>query len=204
VQSKDAAEFFLDESSAQVLLVRRCLQYLLQPQFQSGYCEPASSKQQRYQEFPLFTYCADCWPLYLQLMDNHIQLETETRHLLLSVLRTWHTPRGGCFGAWFQRYLPTHVPDRGQKWAISTPLNIAAREGLNTIVKLILEVECTSDLEIPGGQLSPLLCIVLAPLGILTWSEHYSPQVRIYTKSMAVGFQVSAGRIGSAIRILCS
>jgi hypothetical protein len=158
-QSKEAAEFYLDEGSVPVILVRRCLQYLLQAPFRSGYCEPRSDRELRYVEWPLFRYCADTWPVYMQMVvDQHVQLDTETRQLLLAFLQTRDLPRGGNFGAWLQRYLPTHVPDRGQEWPISTPLNIAAREGLNAIVELILSIKGKGDLEVPGGstQSTPL------------------------------------------------
>jgi hypothetical protein len=77
-QSKVAAEFSLDGRLAHVVLVRLCLQYLLQPAFHGGHCETTLDKKQRYVEWSLFKYCADSWPLYLLLMDNErVELDTD-------------------------------------------------------------------------------------------------------------------------------
>ena len=170
IQRSDVREFYLERTIADNDITICCLNYLSLPAFSSGYCSPeeavvhrfgsgySASKvalSQRFEEWPLFQYIADT------LFDHlsYIALDDPIKALLKRFFETQSLPRGGNFGAWVQAFTP-------QAWGnieSSTPLYYAARFGLLPVVKMILAVEGTKNLETPGGVYGS------TPLHVATW-----------------------------------
>ena len=147
VKESEAREFYLDPASADISLARQCVSYLCSPKLQSGYCIRDTDLDDRYQEMPLLDYAVESWPIYAQLVEKR-DIDEATRHLLLQFFETSKLPRCGNFGAWVQAYFPCEILNIER----STPLYYAARFGINSMVRMILAVQGTRDLEVCGGR----------------------------------------------------
>ena len=147
IKESEAREFYLDSDSAHTTLARQCVSYLCSPKFQSGYCASKTDLYNRYQDMPLLDYAVESWPIHAQQVEKR-DVDEVTRHLLLEFFETSKLPRCGQFGAWVQAYFPS------AKFEIetSTPLYYAARFGINSMVKMILALQGTRDLEVRGGR----------------------------------------------------
>ena len=144
IQRSEVCEFFLNEEEAETEITTRCLKYLLNSAFDSGYCSDPEKLAIRKEEWPLLDYIAHT------LFDHlsYVTLTDSFTPLLLRFFRTQSHPRGGSFGAWAQVFSETFYFDSLES---STPLYYAARSGLLSLVKLLLKLEGTKDLETPGG-----------------------------------------------------
>ena len=147
VKESEAREFYLDPASADTSLARQCVSYLCSPKLQSGYCIRDTDLDDRYQEMPLLHYAVESWPIYAQVVEKR-DIDEATRHLLLQFFESSKLPRCGNFGAWVQAYFPCAILNIER----STPLYYAARFGINSMVKMILAVQGTRDLEVCGGR----------------------------------------------------
>ena len=162
IKESKAREFYLDPASADTRLARQCVSYLCSPKLQSGYCIRETDLDDRYQDMPLLGYAADSWPVYAQRIEKR-DIDEVTRHLLLRFCETSKLPRCGNFGAWVQAY------HHSAKFEIetSTPLYYAAKFGINSMVKMILAVEGTRNLEERGGNFGS------TPLHVASYSGHF-------------------------------
>ena len=157
IRLSDVNEFYVDSLSADAAIATRCIKYLSQPAFNSGYCD-TNDLYQRIVDWPLLSYISDT------LFDHlsYITLDERITTILLRFFATHSQPRGGSFGAWVQVCFPISALDI----EASTPLYYAARWGLLPIVKLILAAEGTKSLEIPGGV------YYSTPLHVAAWQGH--------------------------------
>ena len=147
IRESEAQEFHLDPASADTSLARQCVSYLCSPKLQSGYCVGETEIDDRYEDMPLLDYAVESWPVYAQRIEKR-DIDGVTRQLLLQFFETSKLPRCGNFGAWVQLYFPTG----NLKFETSVPLYYAARFGINSMVKMILDVQGTQDLEVRGGR----------------------------------------------------
>lgn len=147
IKESEAREFYLDPSSADTSLARQCVSYLCSPKLRSGYCIRDTDLDNRYQDMPLLDYAVESWPVYAHLVEKR-DIDEGTRHLLLQFFETSKLPRCGNFGAWVQAYFPRAILNIER----CTPLYYAARFGINSMVKMILAVQGTRDLEVCGGR----------------------------------------------------
>lgn len=155
--------YFLDGSSADAILTRKCLKYLGSSAFSSGYCDTAEELYSRSKSWPLLGYCTNKWPIHARYVEDYgVDIDDQTRVLLLRFFDTSRTSRGGNFGAWVQAFFH---PFARLNIESSTPLYYASRFGLNSMVKLILTVEGTASLEIRGGRRGSTPLHVAAALG---------------------------------------
>ena len=155
IKASDMRTYYLDRLTAQSSVTRRCIGYMCLPAFSSGCCPTHDALVQRVQDWPLLTYIAKTLFAHLHYTD----LNDDMRSILLRFFATHHLPRGGNFGAWVQVFMPD-VRDNIEE---STPLYYAARFGLVHIVRLILNTEERSSLELRGGrQMS-------TPLQVASW-----------------------------------
>lgn len=155
IQISDVQQFFLNEDVADADMAVRCLRYLCLPAFSSGYCSSNEELTQRLEEWPLLHHIT-------QTIFDHLSytpLDGSVKTLLLHFFQTQIQPRGGNFGAWVQVFFPTAHANIES----STPLYYAARFGLLPVVKMILEIEGTRNLETPGGVYGS------TPLHVATW-----------------------------------
>lgn len=130
------------------LISRLCIRYLSLPSFEGGYCLSDKEKSDRKADWPLLEY-ASGWPFHVRVAPNALECgECHTFEILWKFLKTSESVRGGNFGAWIQFYLPRHI----RFGTLSTPLYYAAREGLDHLVKSILQAEGKGNLEVPGGS----------------------------------------------------
>lgn len=161
IKASEAHEFYIDPSSVANKLFRKCLFYLCSLAFESGYCRTLQKFQQRLKKWPFAAHCVHNLPVYARF----ITLDDPTRSLLMRFFETSAHPRGGYFAAWAQAYYTIATKSSHRligkladflffaKGSIySSPLYFAARFGLNSIVKLNLEVQGTKYLEIRGGR----------------------------------------------------
>ena len=155
--------YFLDGSSADAILTRKCLKYLSSPAFSSGYCDTSEELHKRRESWPLLRYCTSKWPIHARYVEDYgVDIDDRTRTLLLRFFDTSGAPRGGNFGAWVQAFF---YPFARLNIESSTPLYYASRFGLNSVVKLILTVQGTASLEIRGGRRGSTPLHVAAALG---------------------------------------
>ncbi|KAI9849685.1 MAG: hypothetical protein M1837_002811 [Sclerophora amabilis] len=149
VLESEASYFFLDAESAHKVLTQKCLTYLSFSDFCSGYCTTQEDLDRRWERWPLLDYAAIAWPAHARLMVNCFEdLDEATQHSLLRFFKTARWPRAGNFGAWVQAFMP------GANLSIenSTSLYYASRFDLVEVVKMLLAVEGTVNLEVRGGR----------------------------------------------------
>lgn len=151
----DANEFYIEIRDMENSVIRRCLNYLLQPAFSSGVCGDWGLKK-RLHDWPLLEYIGGTFIYHLDFVylgdDSLVEL-------LLQFFSTHSLPNGGNFGAWIEAFNPKTSINIEQ----STPLYYASRFGLLRIVRLILETDGTRMLEMPGGVLGS------TPLHVAAW-----------------------------------
>ena len=155
IAASDVSGFYFDEATADTEIVTRCLNYLNLPVFSSGYCASYQLLRRRFKDWPLLPYVADL------LFDHlsYISLEGPIETRLRSFFETHSKPRGGNFGAWVEAF----TLGANENIETSTPLYYASRFGLLPIVKMILALEGTENLEAPGGVHGS------TPLHVATW-----------------------------------
>ena len=158
ILDSEAGAFYLDLEVAYHTVPRRCINYLLLPEFRSGCCSTENDLDQRLQNWPLLNYTAYTLFDHLEHVDLH---DSALKELILRFFATHHLPRGGNFGAWVQAFNPTTTFNIES----CTPLYYAARFGLVRLIKLILQTQGTTDLEKPGGVFGS------TPLHVASWAE---------------------------------
>ncbi|MCJ1391753.1 hypothetical protein MMC18_004618 [Xylographa bjoerkii] len=141
IRTSDVHEFYLDSTAADSLIAAKSIKYLCLPAFRSGYCTS---------DVALAT-------LFEHL--SYVTLDESTRSLLLRFFSTHKQPRGGNFGTWVQAFYPI----AHENIESSTPLYYASRYGLLSVVRMILEIEGTKNLEVPGGMYGS------TPLHVAAW-----------------------------------
>ena len=144
IQTSNVREFYLIEARADNTICRLCLYFLCLPVFSSGYCPSDAMLSRRFDEWPLLGYISDI--LFVHL--SHVILDETIKALLLRFFATQKQPRRGNFGAWVQAFTPHATRANIES---STPLYYAARFGLLPLVKIILFIEGTKNLNVPGG-----------------------------------------------------
>ena len=167
IKSSDVREFYLDESAADNTITRYSLNYILNPAFRPGYCASHASFSRRLDDWPLLPYVAETLYHYFE----YIILDGPMKELLKRFFNTHTLPRGGNYSSWVQAFqlnvwfedLDVSNPDCIES---STPLYYAARAGLLPILRIILEVEGTKNLETPGGMLGS------TALHVAAWQGH--------------------------------
>ncbi|KAL9046740.1 MAG: hypothetical protein Q9214_000505 [Letrouitia sp. 1 TL-2023] len=154
----DASQFYIEIRDMDNSVIRRCLNYLLQPAFSSGACGDWGLNK-RLHDWPLLEYIAGTFIYHLDFVylgdDSLVEL-------LLQFFSTHSLPYGGNFGAWMEAFNPKTSTNIEQ----STPLYYASRFGLLHIVRLILETDGRRTLEMPGGVLGS------TPLHVAAWQGH--------------------------------
>lgn len=155
IQDSDAREFYLDEANADASICIRCINYLCLPAFRSGYCLTDDALAQRFNDWPLLPYIAET--LFEHL--SYITICEPVATILQRFFSTYTDPRSGSFGAWVQAFYPAGHSNIES----STPLYYAARFGLLAVVRMILAIEGTKNLEVPGGVFGS------TPLHVAAW-----------------------------------
>jgi hypothetical protein len=149
IKDGPASYFFLDPSTAQSALIRKCLTYLCFDDFKHGYSERPEHLADLASQWPLLDYAVGSWPAHARaLLTDDKELDQELKTTLLRFFATSQEPRNGNFGAWIQQYLP----EADLRIVKSPPLYYAARFGLLSVVNMILAVEGTANLETVGGR----------------------------------------------------
>ena len=161
IENSDVSNFFLDEETAETDITTRCLVYLCSPAFSSGFCPSRKEFAKRKEEWPLLPYIAHTFFTHL----SYVTLNDHFTPLLLRFFETQSRPRGGNFGAWVQAFFPGSNHNNIES---STPLYYASRFGLLPIVKLLLKLEGTKNLEMRGGVYGS------TPLHVATWQGRTS------------------------------
>ena len=160
IRTSDVGGFYLDIPNSINDICIRCINYLSLPAFGSGYCPSWEALAERFDDWPLLSYSTSS--LFFHLSD--ITLTRPLKSSLLNFFATHSQPAGGNFGAWVQAwYFTTQGIFVTGTGATTTPLYFAARFGLLSLVRVILSVEGTKDLEVPGGLYD------CTPLHVATW-----------------------------------
>ena len=157
--SSENSYFYLDESECYTSLAKRCINYMMLPAFSSGACTDKVALLKRFEEWPLLLYIRDTLLLHIRYAKLNSQLVPVLFDFFASHKKGTTTISeakaigpgggggGGNFGAWVQTAFP-HVSNNTES---STPLYYAARMGHLKLVKLILQVQGTRDIELRGG-----------------------------------------------------
>ena len=161
IRTSDVCGFYLDIPTAINAVCVRCINYLSLPAFtSSGYCHSRAALTQRFKDWPLLSYTTR--NLFVHL--SNITLVEPLVFVLLNFFATHTQPAGGNFATWVQAwYFETHGITITNTGIATTPLYFAARFGLLPLVKVILSVEGTKNLEVLGGLYD------CTPLHVAAW-----------------------------------
>lgn len=144
-----ASYFWIDSKMGHSLLLRYCLTYLCFDDFRSGYCDSFSDARRRYADWPMLRYSARAFSEFARsVSDFDYCTDSVTRDIIIKLLRSSDKPRGGYFGSFIQAFMTGIKPHI----KLSSTLYFAAREGLNSVTKLLLKVDGKRDLEVRGGR----------------------------------------------------
>jgi len=157
IRESDARSFYMDSQDIFQTVPRRCIHYLMLPAFSSGCCSTRGELDERLESWPLLTYIAETLFDHLEYADLS---DPAFKDIVLRFFATHSRPRGGNFGALVQAF----SPETTFNIESSTPLYYAARSGLLRLVRLLLQVQGTVDLEKPGGLYGS------TPLHIAAWA----------------------------------
>ena len=157
LKSSPVRGFHLNPRTADTIISKFCLNYLLSSEFQSGYCLTDEELVNRMDDSPLLVYIRDTLWDHLYFVDPHGPL----RPLIIRFMNSQYLPRRGNFGAWLQLFNPSIAFHSIEE---TTVLYWAAREGLLPLVKLILAVEGNRNLEQRGGVFGS------TPLHVASWT----------------------------------
>lgn len=167
------ARFYINKRHADTILSKLCLNYLLQKKFASGCNRTHEGLMARMRESPLLEYLKNTLWDHLSYVDVNGPLRPQ----LSRFLDSQRSPGGGNFGSWVQTY---YRRTDFRLYEQTTPLYFAAREGLLSLVKMIIAVDGTKDLERRGGRNDS------TPLHVAAWSGH----TRIVKELLAAGANV--------------
>lgn len=149
LRESPASYFWIDPKTAHAMLMRYCLTYLCFEVFEDGFCDEVDTYHQRFAEWPLLRYSATTFPELARLISDFEKgIDAPTRDIVIKLLRSANRRHGGYFGSFIQAFLPYMLVNID----LSTTLYFAARENLNGVVKLLLAIDGTRDLEVRGGR----------------------------------------------------
>ena len=166
--------FYFDPQTSDTVISRFCLNYLLQPALSSGCCRSHNALSARLRQLPLLEYIKSTLWEHLFCVDVNGPLQP----LLSRFLDSQRLPGGGNFGAWVQTF---YRQTRSSVMEETTGLYFAAREGVLQLVKMILSVDGTKDLEKPGGRNR------CTPLHVSAWAGYTS----VVSELLAAGANVN-------------
>jgi hypothetical protein len=145
ITSSKVARFTLHPSTADRIIMRKCLTYLCLKNFQSGYISSADLLQKRLEINPFLRYAADFWAVH----GSSCVLNEEDRELVDRFFNTKMLPFRGNFGLWVQILIP-EVPC--SEIETTEPLYYAASFGLVSVVKAIVEFDSNASVDKRGGR----------------------------------------------------
>ncbi|KAJ5725899.1 uncharacterized protein N7483_007256 [Penicillium malachiteum] len=144
IKSSRVSYFSLDPTTANAIMMRKCLTYLCLHNFKCGYA-PKSDVYTRFKRYKGLHYAAFTWPKYAAV----VKIGDVERSLVKKFFDTRHLPRQGNFGAWMQTLMPTV---NEATIAATHPLYYAASWGMNSVINMLLEVDPDIDINAPGGR----------------------------------------------------
>ncbi|MCJ1308624.1 hypothetical protein MMC25_002277 [Agyrium rufum] len=155
------SDFYMDPQTAHHIVCKLCLNYLLSPMFSSGPCSTKEALDWRLGQCSMLEYTKDHLWDHLYNVDPAGPL----RSLILQFLDSHQLPRGGHFAAWVQVY---YGVEHMQFLSGTTGLYFASRQGLLPLVRLILTVQGSRNLEKKGGRRGSTPLHVAATAGHLS------------------------------------
>ena len=164
LKNSSVAKFYCDPKSADTIISKLCLNYLLQQELSEGYCPSYEDLSSRMHRLPLLRYTKDTLWEHLFYVDVNGPLQP----LLSRFLASQRLPGAGNFGAWVQTFYGKYRSVSLSVLGETTGLYFAAREGLLPLLKMILSVDGAKDLEKPGGL------YMSTPLHVAAWAGHTS------------------------------
>ncbi|KAJ5614448.1 hypothetical protein N7528_008102 [Penicillium herquei] len=144
IKSSRVSYFSLDPATATSVMMQKCLAYLCLDNFKSGYASKGDVYT-RFKRYKGLQYAAFTWPKYAAI----VKIGDAERTLVKKFFDSRHLPRQGNFGAWMQTLMPTV---NEATIAATHPLYYAASWGMNSVIKMILEVDPDIDINAPGGR----------------------------------------------------
>ena len=127
-----ASRFYLNRKSADTVISRACLGYLLQ------FEKPKVWDKQRLREFPLARYAAKFWLFHARSEDNTI--DDSVQPLIINLLH----PGSGQFLNWVQLF------DNDTEWPPS--IYYASLFGLEMVTRQLLRINNAADINMQGGE----------------------------------------------------
>lgn len=144
IQSSPIADFAVSELSAHKSMLKGCLTYLLFDDFAIGYADFHTVVLYVRSNYPLLPYAADCWTYHLQ--DPY----DSDGDPLAQFLATRREHNAGNYGHWLLHMLRGSIPLEVVQ--SSHPLYYASSLGMASLVKAIIKLDPTADLNAPGGM----------------------------------------------------
>ncbi|KAJ5769256.1 hypothetical protein N7520_003815 [Penicillium odoratum] len=144
ILSSRVSYFSMDLTTANTIIMRKCLNYLCLDNFKDGYTTKGRIFS-RLAKYKSLKYAALMWPKYAA----DTELGDPERRLVQKFFDTRHLPCQGNFGAWMQVLIP------GVEFSVietTHPLYYASSYGLDSVVKMILEFDTDLDINAPGGR----------------------------------------------------
>ncbi|KAJ5469660.1 hypothetical protein N7539_009278 [Penicillium diatomitis] len=141
IRSSSVSQFALDPSTADTIILRKCLQYLCLDNFKYGYGEYRKHGKVR----AFLFYAATFWPVHAsRCVLGHVE-----RDLIARLFASRDLPRRGNYGVWMEALIPGVKPATIEG---TNPLYYAASFGMASVVKAMLESDPTIDVNAPGGR----------------------------------------------------
>jgi hypothetical protein len=143
IRTTSAADFALEETEAQNVIVRTCLTYLHFSPFKTRRSGPDGVFNTLSSQYPLLSYAALNWPLHIRDVGKHVQQE------IFGFIATVQIPGGGNYAFWIE-YITGGLP---LKVILRTPpLYFAASFGFTELLSTLIASIKPLNLEQPGGR----------------------------------------------------
>ncbi len=138
--------FYIEWRSARTRIAKKSITYLTFPAFESGPCN-SNTLLRRYEAWPLLQYAAWTWGDQVNLLGENIPNDLQQQ--IYNFFSTSKSSNGGQYRAWVKtRYPATYVIDHLQ----TEPLYYACSLGLTPIVRAMLDVDPSLDVNLKGGR----------------------------------------------------
>ncbi|KAI2786524.1 hypothetical protein POX_g08910 [Penicillium oxalicum] len=155
IRNSKVSQFTLDPSTADAIMMRKCLQYLCLDNFKHGYREYRKHTKVR----AFLQYAAYFWPVHA----SACVMGDAERDLVNRLFASRELPRRGQYGVWMETLIPGVEPAIVEN---TDPLYYAASFGMASVVKAILASDSTVNVNAPGGRVGA------TPLFAAAWREN--------------------------------
>lgn len=145
IRSSRVKYFSLDPTTADLTIMRRCIEYLCLDNFKGGYIPVDQKPWRNVEAHPFLDYAANFWPVH----GSACPFGESERLLINRFFGTRHLPRRGNYGVWMQMLVAEADPVVVET---THPLYYAASFGMVSVVKALLASDPKLNVNKPGGR----------------------------------------------------